>query len=100
MPAPYIYDLRIKEIEAVRRGERKINVCWMFHISRNSLDLGLKREQEIGNCKVVVHFQKGCGHKITDWKRFRQFVQQHEDKTQGQMAQLWGDNVTQQNIRL
>jgi transposase len=98
MPAPYSHDLRIKAIEAVKRGERKIDVCRMFHISRNTLDLWLKREQETGDCKAIVNFQKGSGHKITDWERFGKFVQQHGDKTQGQMAQLWGDNVTQQNI--
>ena len=26
---------------------------------------------------------------------FREFVEQHGDLTQGQMAQLWGENVTQ-----
>lgn len=98
MPAPYSYDLRIKAIEAVKRGERKIDVCQMFDISRNTLDLWLKREQETGDCKAIVNFQKGSGHKITDWERFGKFVQQHGGKTQGQMAQLWGDNVTQQNI--
>lgn len=98
MPAPYSYDLRIKAIEAVKRGERKIDVCRMLGISRNSLDLWLKREKEMGNCRAVVKFQQGCGHKIRDWKRFREFVQQHGDLRQGQMAQLWGDKVTQQNI--
>ena|SRR4028119_49495 len=98
MPAPYSYDLRRKAIEAVKRGERKIDVCRMLEISRNTLDLWLKREQETGECRAVVKFQQGCGHKITDWERFREFVQQHGDLTQGQMAQLWGDKVTQQNI--
>jgi transposase len=36
MPAPYSYDLRRKAIEAVRSGERKIEVCRMFNISRNT----------------------------------------------------------------
>ena len=98
MPAPYSYDLRKKAIEAVKRGERKIDVCGMFDISRNSLDLWLKREEETGDCQAIVNFQKGNGHKIIDWERFSKFVQQYGDKTQGQMAQLWGDNVTQQNI--
>ena len=98
MPALYSNDLRIKVMEVVKQGERKIDVCQMFHISRNTLDLWLKREAETGNCKAIVNFQKGCGHKITDWERFRQFVTEYGDKTQGQMAQLWGDNVTQQNI--
>lgn len=98
MPAPYSYDLRTKAIEAVQRGKRKIEVCRMLNISRNTLDLWLRREQETGDYTAVVNFQQGSGQKITDWKRFREFVGQHGDLTQGQMAQLWGENVTQQNI--
>ena len=98
MPAPYSYDLRTKAIEAVKRGKRKIEVCRMLNISRNTLDLWLKREQETGDYTAVVNFQQGSGQKITDWLMFREFVEQHGDLTQGQMAQLWGENVTQQNI--
>lgn len=98
MPAPYSDDLRRKAIEAVKRGERKTEVSRMFHISRNTLDLWLKREAETGNYQAITHYQQGCRHKITDWKRFRTFVQQHGGKTQAQLAILWGDNVTQQNI--
>jgi transposase len=98
MPAPYSDDLRSKAITAVKRGEGKTAVSRMFNISRNTLDLWLKREEEIGNYQAITHFQKGCGHKITDWQRFREFAQKHGGKTQAQMAKLWGENVTQQNI--
>ncbi len=98
MPAPYSYDLRQKAIDAVKRGERKTDVSQMFQISRNTLDLWLNREEETGNCQAITHYQQGCRHKITDWQRFREFAQTHGDKTQAQMAKLWGDNVTQQNI--
>ncbi len=98
MPAPYSYDLRTKAIEAVKRGERKVAVCKMFHISRNTLDLWLKREQQTGDCQAITGFQTGNRHKITDWKRFEEFAKQHSSKTQREMARLWGDNVTQQNI--
>ena len=70
----------------------------MFNISRNTLDLWLKREEQTGDCQATTNYQQGCRHKITDWNRFRSFVQQHGDKTQAQLASLWGDNVTQQNI--
>lgn len=95
---PYSYDLRTKAIEAVERGERKSDVCRMVKISRNTLDLWLKRKGETGDYQAITNFQKGCGHKITDWERFAEFVKQHGDKTQAQMAQLWGEGVTQQNI--
>ncbi len=95
MPAPYSYDLRQKAIEAVKRGERKVKVSEMFNISRNTLDLWLKREEQTGNCEAITNYQQGGRPKIIDWNRFRAFVEQHGGKTQAQMAQLWGDNVTQ-----
>lgn len=98
MAAPYSYDLRQKAIEAVKRGERKSDVCRMLKISRNTLDLWLKRKEETQDCRAITNFQKGCRHKITDWERFREFAQKHGGKTQAQMALLWGNNVTQQNI--
>lgn len=98
MPAPYSYDLRTKAIEAVKRGERKSKVCRMLQISRNTLDLWLKREEQTGTYEAITHFQKGNRHKIRDWERFRAFAAQHGGKTQGEMAKLWGEGVTQQNI--
>ncbi len=98
MPAPYSNDLRTKAITAVKQGEGKTAVSRMFNISRNTLDLWLKREEEVGNYQAITHFQRGCRHKITDWGRFREFAQKQGGKTQAQMAKLWGDSVTQQNI--
>lgn len=98
MPAPYSYDLRKKAVEAVKRGERKTDVSEMFKISRNTLDLWLKREEQTGDCQAITNYQQGCRHKITDWQRFGEFVWQHGGKTQAQIAKLWGNNVTQQNI--
>ena len=98
MPAPYSSDLRSKAIEAVKRGERKTTVCKLLNISRNTLDLWLKREEQTGDCQAITGFQKGNRHKITDWERFRAFAQKHGGKTQAEMAKLWGEGVTQQNI--
>lgn len=98
MPSPYSEDLRQKAIAAIKQGERKKDVSEMFNISRNTLDLWLKREQQTGECRAITNYQQGCRHKITDWQRFREFVRQQGCKTQAQIAKLWGDNVTQQNI--
>lgn len=98
MPAPYSEDFRQKAIAAVERGERKIEVSRMFNISRNTLDQWLQRQEQTGKCEAITNYQCGNRHKITDWQRFGAFVQQHGDKTQAQMAELWGDGVTQQNI--
>ena len=64
MPAPYSQDLRIKAIEAVKRGERKIDVCRMLHISRNTLDLWLKREEETGDCRANVNLAKNLNTRL------------------------------------
>jgi transposase len=98
MPAPYSYDLRRKAVEAFNQGSRKSDICRMLNISRNTLDLWLKRIEDTGDCQAIEGFQTGNRHKIKDWERFRKFAREHCDKTQAQMAKLWGDNVTQQNI--
>ena len=48
MPA-ISYDLRKKAIEAVKKGEKKVNVCRLLQISRNTLDLWIKREKNTGD---------------------------------------------------
>ena len=98
MPSPYSYDLRTKAIESVERGEQKATVCRTFGISRSTLHLWLSRKEETGDYHAITGFQKGYGHKIKDWEMFESFVQEHQDKTQAEMAKLWGDDVTQQNI--
>ena len=90
--------MRRKALAAVKRGERKIDVSKMFGISRNTLDLWIKREAETGDCRAITNYQQGCRQKITDLERFRAFVEQHGGKTQAQLAALWGEGVTQQNI--
>ncbi|MGB3191465.1 MAG: IS630 transposase-related protein [Limnoraphis sp.] len=45
MPASYSYDLRQKAIKAIKRGHKKIPVCCLFKISRNTSDLWLKIEK-------------------------------------------------------
>ena len=98
MPAPYSYDLRQKAIEAVKRGEKKIEVSRFFKISRNTLDLWLKKEKETGDYEASQSYGRGTKPKIQDLEKFRKFMEEHSEKTQKQMAQLWGNNITQQNI--
>jgi transposase len=54
MPAPYSYDLRKKAIEAVKRGQRKTEVCRLLKISRNTLDLWLKKEKSTGDYQAIT----------------------------------------------
>lgn len=98
MPAPYSYDLRSKAISAVKSGERKTRVCKMFDISRNTLDLWLKKQKETGNFHPVKPKKKGPNLKVKELDKFQEFVLKNQDKTQKQLAELWGNNLTQQNV--
>lgn len=98
MAKPYSYDLRSKVIEAVKRGKKKIEVSRFFKISRNTLDLWLKQEKETGDYKPKKPIIKGTKPKIEDLEKFGEFVAKNSGKTQKEMAQLWGDNISQQNI--
>jgi transposase len=98
MPAPYSYDLRLKAIEAVKRGQRKTDVCRLLQISRNTLDLWLKKDKETGDIRPKKVEQKGATPKIKDEEKFREFLRENQDKTQEKIAELWGDNLTQQNV--
>jgi len=85
-------------ISSVLRGEKKIEVARFFNISRNTLDLWLKKEKETGNFFACQPKQKGRKPKIQDLEKFKEFVKSNSDKTQKQMAELLGNGITQQNI--
>ena len=98
MPAAYSNDLRRKAIDAVQRGEKKSQVCRFYKISRNTLDLWLKRLQETGSVRPSVLGTGGQVPKLQDREKFRHFLIQNKDKTQKQIAELWGEGLTQQNV--
>jgi len=82
----------------VKRGEKKVEVSHFFKISRNTLDLWLNKERETPDVKASLPVGVGTRPKIQDLKKFEEFVRENRDKTQKQMAQLWGDEDPQQNI--
>ena len=98
MPQPYSYDLRSKAIAASHSGKKKIEISRYFNISRNTLDLWLKREEKTGDIKANKPGPKRSKAKIKDLEKFRLFILENKEKTQKVMAELWGNNVTQQNI--
>lgn len=99
MPKPYSYDLRKKVIEAIELdGMKKSEACQMFNISRNTIDLWLKRQAATGDFQALPNLPPGNGHKITDWEKFRQFALVHGDKTQVEMAQLWEGEISSRTI--
>lgn len=99
MAKPYSYDLRQKVIQAIElNGMKKSEASEHFNISRNTLNLWFQRKAVTGDFKVKERKHKGYGHKITDWQKFRAFVQTHGDKTQVEMAQLWEGEISDRTI--
>ncbi len=99
MAKPYSYDLRQKVIAAIEMdGMRKGEASLIFSISRNTIDLWLKRQAETGDYQAKSTQPRRDGSKITDWEEFRAFAQAHGDKTQAEMAQLWERPISARTI--
>jgi transposase len=77
---------------------KKSEASQLFNISRNTIDLWLKRQVETGDFQALPNLPPGNGHKITDWKKFREFAQVHGDKTQVEMAKLWEGQISDRTI--
>ena len=100
MPAPYSYDLRTKVMEALDQGMGKTSVSRIFNISRNTMDLWLKKRKETGSYQAEEGYQPGYGSKITDLDEFRQFAQKHGSLTQKEMAEAWKEDLIRQQYQI
>jgi transposase len=99
MAKPYSYDFRQKVVDAIELdGRKKCEVSEIFNISRNTIDLWLKRKAQTGDLSPKPNKPPGTNHKITDWEKFREFAKAHGDKTQEQMAQLWEGEISDRTI--
>ena len=94
MPAPYSLDLRTKVIEALDRGMSLSQASKIFNISRNPIDLWLKRREETGSYQPKTHYQKGYNAKITDLENFKEFAQKNGHLTQKEMAKAWEKEIS------
>jgi Transposase and inactivated derivatives len=99
MAKPYSYNLRSKVIAAIQQdGMKKSEVSQLLNISRNTIDLWLKRQAETGDFKALPNRPPGNNHKITDWDKFHQFAKIYGDKTQAELAQLWEAKISARTI--
>lgn len=90
MAKAYSYDLRQKVVNAIHLdGMKKTEVAQVFGLSRNTIDLWLKRQEATDDYQAKPTRPRRTSSKITDWDKFAKFAKQHGDKTQAQMAQLW-----------
>ena len=99
MAQAYSYDLRQKVIQAIELdGWKKSEAAEILQISRNTIDLWLKRREETGDYQPGSNRPHHIQAKITDWKQFKEFVQRHGDKTQAEMALLWHEPISARTI--
>jgi transposase len=99
MPKPYSLDLRQKVINAIELdGMKKSEASAVFGISRNTIDLWLKRKAATGSVAPPVNSCARRQRRIPDWERFRAFAEQHRHKTQAEMAELWPGEMSQRTI--
>ncbi len=82
MPASYSYDLRTKVINAINEGMGKTQVSRIFKISRNTIDLWLKKREKTGDYRAEVGYQQGYNAKISDLEKFREFAEANGSLTQ------------------
>lgn len=99
MAKPYSYDLRQKVIQAIELdGWKKSEAAKIFQISRNTIDLWLKRRKKTGDYRPLSNRPHHSPTKIKDWKQFKKFAHQYGNKTQGEMALLWHEEISPRTI--
>lgn len=98
MPAPYSDDLRQKVLDAIDNGYRKSYVSRLFSISRNTIDLWLKRREQTGSIRAIVDYRRGPQGKIADLEEFRAFATQYGHLTQKEMAAQWREPISDHAI--
>lgn len=99
MAKPYSYDFRQKVMEAIElNGLKKSEASELFNISRNTINLWCQRKAATGDVQAKPRANLSKRQKITDWSKFRAFVQAHEDRTQVEMAQLWDGDISERTI--
>ena len=98
MPAPYSDDLRQKVLDAIDSGYRKSDVSRLFNISRNTIDLWLKRREKTGSVSAIGDYRRGPQGKIADLEEFRAFAREHGHLTQKGMAAQWREPISDHAI--
>jgi transposase len=98
MPSPYSYDLRIRAIELIESGKTIVEVSKLLDISRDALHRWKKQKVETGDIKFKTGYQKGYGNKITNLEKFKEFIDNHGDKTLAQMVELWPEPISYKTI--
>lgn len=97
MALAYSQDLRIRALDLIGKGVSISQVSRLLKISRPTLYRWKQQLEEIGSTAPKKSVPPPHPSKIKDWDKFQEFVALNGDKTQKELAQLWG-NVSHHTI--
>lgn len=93
MPSPYSIDLRERVISAVKEGKLQMQeIATTYKVSTATIRIW-RRQLEAGKGlqPQKTGRKEGACRKIQDDKKFKEFIDTTDAKTQKQMAKAWGD---------
>jgi transposase len=85
-------------MEALSQGMRKTQVSRIFSISRNTIDLWLKKREKTGSYQAKEGYQRGYDSKITDLDEFKEFASKKGSLTQKEMASAFPEDISDRTI--
>ena len=98
MPAAYPYELRIRVVNAHKKGTRVTKIKETFDVSRNTVYKWLKIKDETGDIKAKEGYQNGHSHKVKNMEKFKNFIKANKDKTTKELSEEWGYKISSSTI--
>jgi transposase len=91
MAQAYSQDLRIRALNLIKSGMSITDISRLLCISRPTLYKWQSHFISTGSTSAKKPDPPTWISKIKDWEKFREFVTLHGDKTQEEIARLWGN---------
>lgn len=86
---PYSQDLRKRVVSAINSGMKKTVASKIYEVCRQTIYSWISLEKKQGNLNPKTGFQKGHSHSIKDANEFKNFIDQHPDYTQKEIAEYF-----------
>jgi transposase len=90
MPVPYSYDLRQRVMQHYELHGCATLTIQVFNISRGIIYHWKKLKDETGDIKPKENYQRGHGHKIVDFDKFKEIVKTHSGLTLEKLTEKSG----------
>ncbi len=97
MAHAYSQDLRVRALDLIKAGMSISRVSQILKISRPTLYRWIEQFEITGSTSPCKSLPPPQVSKIKDFLKFKEVVDNNGDKTQKELAELWG-NISQQAI--